>query len=91
MATDQLPVLDVDRALVGELNLGTFDVPFVDLGDVPSVYSHLRMNGTEYGYERSFPVQGHSAVMPGAVAELLAAGRKVLVAERNERFLVYLA
>ena len=91
MATDQLPVLDVDRALVGELNLGTFDVPFVDLDGFPSVYSHLCIEGAEYVYERSFPVQGHSAVMPGAVAELLAAGRDVLVAERNERYLVYLA
>jgi hypothetical protein len=91
MTTDQIPVLEVDRSLLGQLNLGAFDVPFVDLDDYPSVASHLRIDGSEYAYERSFPVKGHSAVMPGAVAELLEAGRTVLVAERNERYLVYLA
>jgi hypothetical protein len=91
MTTGQMPVLDVDRSLLGELDLGGFDVPFVDLDEFDSVASHLRIDGTEYAYERSFPVKGHSAVMPAAVAELLDAGRTVLVAERNERYLVYLA
>ena len=83
--------LDVDPALVGTLELPGLDLPYVDLNDEPFVHTRLRLDDTEYAYDRTYPVKGHSAVMPAAVAELQSAGRRVLVAERNERYYLYLA
>lgn len=91
MATQQAEMLVVDRSRVGTLELGGMTVPFVDLEDEPFVSSQLRVGDTEYTYSRSFPIKGHGAVMPGVVSELLAAGRSVLVAERRERYYLYLA
>ena len=85
------PVTDVDRALIGTLELDGSDVPYVDLEDEPRIASRLRVGDIEYAYERTFPVKGHSAVMPAAVSELVAAGKRILVAERGERYYLYVA
>lgn len=91
MVGQEATPIEIDPSIVGALELDTFHVPYVYLGDQPSVHSRLRVGETEYAYERSYPVRGHSAVMPAAMADLLAEGREVLVAERNERLYVYLA
>ena len=91
MATQAPTHLDVDPSLIGTLDLGSFEVPYVQIEAAPFVHSHLRAGDVEYVYDRSYPIKGHSAVMPGDVAELFRKGRRVLVAERNERYYVYLA
>lgn len=91
MTTDAPTHLEVDPSLIGGLDLGEFEVPYVGLEQEPLIHTHLRVGDTEYVYQRSYPIKGHSAVMPGYVAELLQEGRKVLVAERDERYYVYLA
>ena len=91
MTTDAPSHLDVDPSRIGELDLGEFEVPLVGLEGEPAMHTHLRVGDTEYVYERSYPIKGHSAVMPAYVAELRQKERKVLVAERNERYYVYLA
>jgi hypothetical protein len=91
MVTGPAVQLEIDPSLIGTLELAGFEVPYVDLEDELFVHTRLRVGDTEYTYERSYPIKGHSAVMPGAIAELQAQGRRVLVAERNERYLVYVA
>jgi len=91
MTTGAPTHLDVDRSLIGQLDLGEFEVPYVQIDQEPLIHTHLRVGDTEYTYQRSYPIKGHSAVMPGYVAELLQGERKVLVAERDERYYVYLA
>ena len=91
MTTEAPTHLDIDRSLIGKLDLGSCQVPHVFLENAPFVHTHLRVDDVEYVYDRSYPIRGSSAVMPGEVAELLQKGRKVLVAERNERYYVYLA
>ena len=83
--------MQLDPSLIGALELDTFQVPYVHLENQPVVPAHLRAGETEYTYDRSFPVKGYSAVMPAAVADLQAEGRQVLVAERNERYYLYVA
>jgi hypothetical protein len=85
-----LPV-EVDPALIGVLDLEPYELPYVDLNDAPLMHTQLRVGETEYAYQRSFPIKGHSAVMPGAVEELLAQGKQLLIAEHNERYFVYAA
>ncbi len=83
--------LDIDPSLVGELDLGSFEVPYVNLERAAIAHTHLRVDDTEYVYDRSYPIRGHSAIMPGEVAGFLQQGRRVLVAERSERYYLYLA
>ena len=91
MATEEAAPLEIDPSLLGELELEGFEVPYVNLGDEPFVRTRLRAGEVEYAYDRSYPIKGHSAVMPGDIADLAAEGRQVLVVERNERYYVYLA
>ncbi len=91
MTAQEAAPLRIDPALIGELELDTLLVPYVHLGDEPFVRSRLLVGETEYAYDHSYPVTGPSAVMPGAIAQVQAEGRQVLVAERNERYYVYLA
>lgn len=91
MVTNEAGPIEIDASLLGRLELSGFDVPYIDLEGWPSIHSRLVVNGTEYAFSGSFPVKGHSAVMPGAVAELQAQGKQILVVERDERYCVYVA
>ncbi len=91
MAAQQAAPLQIDPALIGELELASLQVPYVNLEEQPFVHTLLLVGETEYSYDQSFPVKGHSAVMPSAIAEAQADGRRPLVAERGERYYVYLA
>ncbi len=85
----EAPTLEIELSLMGSLELEGVDVAYVNLQQLAAIPVRLRVAGTEYTYDRSFPVHGHSAVLPKAIAEL-EEGRRVLVAERQERYLVYL-
>ncbi len=74
---------------MGSLELEGANVAYVNLEHVAAIPVRLRVADVEYTYDRSFPIRGHSAVMPEAIAEL-EEGQRVLVAERQERYLVYL-
>ncbi len=91
MADEAIAPIELDRSDIGTMELGDFTVPYVHLGRRPSAHTCLRVGETEYTYNRSFLLKGHSAVMPAAVSELLAEGRRVLVVERDDRLYVYLA
>jgi hypothetical protein len=47
--------------------------------------------GHTFHYDRSYPVKGHSAVLPGYLREQMAAGKQALLIERPDRFYVYFA
>lgn len=90
-ATQAPAHLPLAAAAIGTLELEGVEMPYANLEDAPYVHSRIVLDGTEYAYVRSFPVRGHSAVMPGAVRELLGQGKRLLVAERGERYYVYAA
>ncbi len=91
MATKATDVLQIDPSLVGTLELEGFEVPYTHFDNAEQVHTSLRVGEIDYMYDRSFPTKGHSAVMPAAIAELQSDGHRVLVAERSERYYVYLA
>lgn len=91
MAARKPTPLVIDGELLGTLELGTFKVPYANLADRPFAHTRMRVDDVEYTYARSYPVHGHSAMMPAAVADLVAEGCEVLVVERNKRYYVYLA
>lgn len=91
MAASEGTQLEIDPSLIGTLELEGLDVSYVNLGNEPLARGQLRVGGTDYAYHRSFPITGHSAVMPDAVRDLLSDEKQVLVAERGGRYYVYLA
>ncbi len=91
MADDSAPALEIDRSLIGTLDVGTQNVSYVHLATTPTISARLSVSGTEYTYQQSVPILGHSAVMPDIVSEAIADGRSVLIAERDGRYFVYLA
>ncbi len=91
MVTQEVEPQTVDRSLIGRLELAGKDVPYVDLIDWPFLGTRLAVDATEYTYTRSFPIFGHSAVMPEAIDALTAQGKSILIVERPERYYVYTA
>ena len=85
------PTLDIDDSLLGSLELEGPDVAYVNLQQLASIPTRLRAAGIEYAYERSFPIQGHSAVLPQAIAALEAEGKRAVVAERADRYILFVA
>lgn len=85
------PALDIERSLVGTLELEGTNATYVNLEQLATIPTRLRVDDIEYAYDRSFPVQGHSAVLPEALAELEGSGKRVVVAERAERYILFVA
>ena len=77
MALEPYPV---NGAAVPLLRLTVTDVPHVE----------IKVGKQNYRYERSFPIKGHSAVMPKHLLSHMDAGKHPLVVERPDRFYVYL-
>ncbi len=91
MVTEEATPIEIDRAAVGTLELADAELPYVDLNEEPAMRTRLALGDQEYEYVRSFPIQGHSAIMPEAVSEQLALGKHILVAERDDRYYLYVA
>lgn len=51
----------------------------------------IRVGDQGYRYERSYPIKGHSAVMPQYLREQSSAGKRPLIVERPDRYYVYFA
>ena len=89
-AQDATP-LEIERSFLGTLRFEAFAVPYANLAAWPFIRTRIHVGDTEYTYDRSYPILGHSAVMYGAIADLVDEGRQVLVAERGGRYCVYVA
>jgi hypothetical protein len=82
-------VLEFDDDAIEAFPVDGISVPLVRMtaGSIPTV--QIRVDGRDYQYERSYPIKGHSAVMPPYIKEQAAAGKKPLLIERPDRFYVY--
>ncbi len=91
MAGEQATAIKVETSGLGVLTLETERVPYVNLVNEPAISARLLIGAEAYTYARSYPIMGNSAVLPAGIAELGAEGRRVLVAERDGRYLIYVA
>ena len=66
-------------------------VPLIKRTEPEPPTVEVRVDGHGYHYVRSYPIKGHSAVMPDFLREQLAEGKKPLIIERPDRFYVYVA
>ena len=94
-----MQILELNPADLGTLELDTDTwVAYIDLyGEVPYVPTVVRVGATEYTYVMSSPVFGHGAELPSKVRQLRAAGKTVLIIQRessgsggkNDRYIVF--
>ena len=87
----EAPTLEIEHSLVGTLELEGMDVTYINLEQLASIPTRLRLADVEYDYDRSFPIRGHSAVLPEAITELEDEGKRIVVAERSERYILFVA
>jgi len=84
-------MLELDASQLGTLELDGNWVPLMDMTDGRFLPTRLTMANNEYAFHQSFNTKGHGAVMPQAVRELRAAGKKLLVVERPGRYYVFVS
>jgi len=80
---------EFEDAQLEPFRLDNMIVPLIRLTSGPPPRANLIVDGDAFAYDRSFPIKGHSAVMPGYVRSLLAENKTPLVIERLDRFYVY--
>ncbi len=75
----ELDEFPLDGMLVPRIRMYTSSQPEINIqvGDQP------------YLYDRSCPIKGHSAILPGQIRQALAEGKQPLVIERPDRFYIY--
>jgi len=83
-------MLEFDEEILESFAADGVNVPLIKLRDeLPT--SDIVIGGETFHYDRSYPIKGHSAVLPGYVREQIAAGKRPLLIERPDRFYVYLS
>jgi hypothetical protein len=83
--------LEINPAQLGTLNMDGMWASYIDLVDEEFVPTRLKIGADEYAFESSIIVLGHGAVLPGHIRELRANGKKTLIAEREDRYYVYVS
>lgn len=69
---------------------GGFLVPLIRMTTYGLPDIEIMVGDEAYEYERSYPIKGHSAVLPKHIRGTLETGKKPLVIERPDRFYVYI-
>ena len=81
--------VEIDAAQLGTLDLDGMWVPYVDMHDAGFIPSRVAIVNDEYAYVQSFPISGHGAVMPQAIRQFRAEGKRPVIIERDDRYYVY--
>ena len=75
----QLEEFPLDGMIVPRIRMYTDSLPDIN----------IQVGEQPFQYDRSCPIKGHSAILPGQIRDALAAGKRPLVIERPDRFYVY--
>lgn len=81
--------MEVDPAQLGTLALDGRWLPYIDLYDADFLPAQITVGKDEYIFRKSFIIMGHGAVMPQAIAELRAEGKRPIVVEREDRYYLF--
>jgi hypothetical protein len=84
-------MMEINPGQLGTLNMDGLWASYIDLVDADFVPTRLRIGADEYAWESSIIIQGHSAVLPAHIRDLRAKGKKAIVAERENRYYVYVS
>jgi hypothetical protein len=81
----------IDPAQLGTLDLEGLWAPYIDLADEEFLPARVTIGDDEYAFESSVIVKGHGAVLPGKIRQLRGAGKKPVIAERADRYYVFVS
>ena len=82
--------LEVDPNELGTLDIeADVWVPYLDLHDASMVPTRLKLGERDYVWNSSVPAKGWGATMPGKIRELREAGHEPLIAERGDRYYIF--
>ncbi len=81
--------MQLDPSQLGTLELDGQWVPYVDLYDEKFLPTRIAIGKDEYAFESSQIVAGHGATLPGKIRALRASGKKPVIAERGNRYYVF--
>jgi hypothetical protein len=84
-------MLELTAAEIEPYPMDGLVVESIKLNDPDPPLIELKVGEQGYRYLRSYPIKGHSAVLPAFLREQLAEGKKPLLIERPDRFYVYVA
>jgi hypothetical protein len=83
-------MLELDEDLIEAFPLDGLQAPLIKLSLEPEPPdSQILVGDRAYQYDRSYPIKGYSAVMPGYLREQMSAGKRPLIIERATRYYVY--
>ena len=81
--------LELDPNELGTLDLDGMWVPYVDLHDEKFIPTRITLGKDEYAFSSSQIIFGHGATLPGKIRDLRASGKKPMIAERGDRYYVF--
>ena len=81
--------MELDPSRLGTLELDGQWVPYVDLYDEAFMPTRIAVGKDEYAFDSSQIIRGHSATLPAKISELRASGKKPMIAERANRYYVF--
>ncbi|MBI2724595.1 MAG: hypothetical protein HYX50_05980 [Chloroflexi bacterium] len=86
-----MKVLELNPRDMGTLDMDGAWVPYADLYDAGFLPTRVRLGDREYGYHSSMIIFGHGAVLPDRIRDLRAAGKIVIVLQRDDRYYVFVS
>jgi hypothetical protein len=86
-----MDALELQPSDMGTLEMDGIWVPYADLYDEKFMPTRVRLGADEYAFSSSQIIFGHGATLPGKIRALRAEGKKVLVAQRGDRYYVFVA
>jgi hypothetical protein len=81
--------VELDPRQLGTLELDGMWVPYIDLHDETFMPTHIAVGNDEYAFNSSQIIRGHGATLPGKIRELRDSGKKSIIAERGNRYYVF--
>ncbi len=83
--------MELDPKDLGTLELDGQWVPYVDLFDEKFIPTRISVGKDEYAFNSSQIIFGHGATLPGKIRDLRASGKKPIIAERANRYYVFVS
>ena len=81
--------MELDPNRLGTVEMDGQWVPYVDLYDEPFMPTRIAVGKDEYEFESSQIIFGHGATLPDKIRALRASGKKPIIAERANRYYVF--
>lgn len=83
--------MELDPRQLSTLELDGIWVPYIDLYDEKFLPTRIAIGKDEYAFNSSMIIRGHGAVLPAKIRELRASGKKPIIAERDDRYYVFVS